>query len=265
MDHPSTTDRISSGDVSSATSPVLSFPAGAASHYDKPEPRFPGEDGGMSLAVVAEGDLDAALQLLAARAQHVTQASGAAIALRHGNNTDMICRTSAGTNVPQPGATLSTEQGLSGECVRTGKTLCCGDAAHDSRVDREACRHLGIASVAIAPVIADGTVRGVFELFSTEPKAFTEGDLSALRRLSEMVGWLVANPVIHSTQKASARNRPLFWAAKHSEHAAGTIEHSGPESIPPILRNLQKCEACGFPVSQGRTLCVECEEKNWRE
>jgi hypothetical protein len=27
---------------------------------------------------------------------------------------------------------------------------------------------------------------------------------------------------------------------------------------------LRKCEACGFPVSAGRVLCVECEEKKWR-
>jgi hypothetical protein len=30
------------------------------------------------------------------------------------------------------------------------------------------------------------------------------------------------------------------------------------------LRNLRKCEACGFPVSASRVLCVECEEKKWR-
>jgi len=34
--------------------------------------------------------------------------------------------------------------------------------------------------------------------------------------------------------------------------------------VPPVLRNLRKCEACGFPVSAGRVLCVECEEKKWR-
>jgi uncharacterized Zn finger protein (UPF0148 family) len=34
--------------------------------------------------------------------------------------------------------------------------------------------------------------------------------------------------------------------------------------VPAALRNLQKCKACGFPVSQGRTFCVECEEKQWR-
>jgi hypothetical protein len=31
-----------------------------------------------------------------------------------------------------------------------------------------------------------------------------------------------------------------------------------------MLRTLQKCQACGFPVSQGRSFCVECEEKQWR-
>src|SRR5207248_9012658 len=35
-------------------------------------------------------------------------------------------------------------------------------------------------------------------------------------------------------------------------------------AVPPVLRNLHKCQACGFPVSQGRTFCVECEEKQWR-
>jgi hypothetical protein len=31
-----------------------------------------------------------------------------------------------------------------------------------------------------------------------------------------------------------------------------------------MLRGLQKCDACGFPVSAGRSLCVECEEKKWK-
>jgi hypothetical protein len=34
--------------------------------------------------------------------------------------------------------------------------------------------------------------------------------------------------------------------------------------VPPVLRGLRKCEACGFPISAGRVLCVECEEKKWR-
>src|SRR5208282_2937779 len=62
--------------------------------------RFPGEDGGRSLAEMAQRDLDAALQLLADRAQYITGASGVAIALRRDGKNDMLCRASAGLNAP---------------------------------------------------------------------------------------------------------------------------------------------------------------------
>jgi hypothetical protein len=57
--------------------------------------------------------------------------------------------------------------------------------------------------------------------------------------------------------------KPLFWSA------APTVEGNGSEEadqshVPPVLRSLRKCEACGFPVSAGRALCVDCEEKKWR-
>src|SRR5580700_5786276 len=110
-------------------------------------PRFPGEDGGHSMAEIAQRDLDAALQLLADRAQYITGAGGAAIALRLGERNEMLCRASSGAKAPQLGALLSTESGLSGESVRTRMPLRCDDAEHDPRVNQESCRDLGIASV----------------------------------------------------------------------------------------------------------------------
>ncbi len=98
--------------------------------------RFPGEDGGRSLGAMAQRDLDAALQLLAARAQYVTGANGAAIALRREGKQDMLCRASSGENVPELGAILSMEFGLSGESVRTRKALRCDNAERDARVNR---------------------------------------------------------------------------------------------------------------------------------
>ncbi len=169
------------------------FPAAAtpaltqlASHV-RSDARLPGEDGGHSLAEIARRDLDAALQLLADRAQYITGASGAAIALRRNGKKDMQCRASTGSNAPELGALLSTEFGLSGESVRTRQPLRCDDAERDVRVNREVCRQLGIASVVVMPVANDDEVLGVFELFSGEVNAFGERDLSAVRRLSEMV------------------------------------------------------------------------------
>ena len=149
--------------------------------------RFPGEDGGRSLADMAQRDLDAALQLLVDRAQYITGASGVAIALRRDGRNDMLCRASTGSNAPELGALLSTEFGLSGESVRTRQALRCDDAERDARVNREVCRQLGIASVVVMPIVNDDGVLGVFELFSGKANAFGERDVSAVQRLSEMV------------------------------------------------------------------------------
>jgi len=146
-----------------------------------------GGEGAVSLADMAQRDLDAALQLLADRAQYITGASGAAIALRRDGRNDMLCRASTGSNAPELGALLSAEYGLSGESVRTRRPLRCDDAERDARVNREVCRQLGIASVVVMPVVNDDEVLGVFELFSGKANAFGERDLSAVQRLSEMV------------------------------------------------------------------------------
>jgi GAF domain-containing protein len=287
-------------------------------------PRFPAEDGGRSLAEMAHADLDAALQLLAERAQYITGASGVAIALRRGARNDMLCRASAGDNAPELGALLSMEYGLSGESVRTRQLLRCDDAERDPRVNHDVCRELGIASVVVMPIVDDDRVLGVFELLSGKPRAFDERDLSALLRLSEMVETAVrhalipptvpeADPLETATPKVAAAKvvpapvapsesqsesefkaqeigtapaaafpaqtslppkppaappapkKPLFWSAAMRALSSEQPKNDTPAvAVPATLRNLQKCQACGFPVSQGRAFCVECEERQWR-
>src|SRR5271155_4267254 len=222
MDHHSILDRGSAsaavggdmpgtGATRSATASV-SAAAGAAAakaHLPwpaAPGPRFSGEDGGPSLFEMAYSDLDAALQLLAERAQYITGATGAAIALRRGQHNDMLCRASVGSNAPELGALLSMEYGLSGESVRTHKALHCDDAERDPRVNREGCRQLGIASVVVMPIVSDQQVLGVFELFSGKPQAFAERDISALQRMTEMVEVAVKHAV--ATHTVSAAERP---------------------------------------------------------
>ena len=147
--------------------------------------RFPGEDGGKSLSEMAQRDLDATLQLLAERAQYITGASGAAIALRQGEN--MVCCASAGPSAPEMGAHLQIDSGLSAESVRTRKILICEDAENDPRVNRDSCRAFGIASVVVMPLVREEEVYGVFELLSGRPRAFEERDYVALNRLAEMI------------------------------------------------------------------------------
>ena len=304
------------------------------------EVRFPGEDGGKSLAEMAQRDLVATLQLLAERAQYITGASGSAIALRDGGQ--MFCRASAGTSAPEVGAQLQVNSGLSGESVRTRQTLRCDDASTDPRVNRESCEALGIASVVVMPLVQGEEVIGVFELFSDKPNVFDPRDIAALERMGAMVftaleqsaaafapkseragsapsteakpeseglieGGDTAIPLPSDVPGTSTGNEPgqpesLVCSAEADEileTGAGTIrlhpeatvaenpissdahepatessdastgsklsDSEQPPVAAPCLRgavaNLGKCQGCGFPVSEGRQLCLDCEKK----
>jgi GAF domain-containing protein len=325
------------GEQSAASSVVAAFSANmtaAAVHRALQPVRFPGDDGGKSLAHMAQSDLDAALQLLVDRAQYITGASGAAIALRSGNH--MICRASAGTGAPAVGSQLQVSSGLTGESVRMRQILRCDDAENDERVNRESCRALGIASVIVAPLLRQQEVIGVFELLSGRPSAFEERDILALQRLGEMIQTAVeqseaaqlaanaskdAGNVNEENQTSAAGNgRPTenaeIGAAESRVIAGGAIpakpapaDFASTDLLPSelILENpsqavtvsatpfvttpapigrvpsdpaqsfvsrdsssakpsasaptsIGKCRACGFPVSEGRKLCVDCED-----
>jgi GAF domain-containing protein len=132
-------------------------------------------------------DLVAALKLIAARAQVLVRASGAAIALSAKNPSVMVCRASSGEDAPPVGAELQIASGFSGECVRAGRPLRCDDAETDTRVDRASCRSLGIRSILAAPVRVAGRVSGLLEAFSPQPNTFSESDVIVLQRLADAV------------------------------------------------------------------------------
>jgi GAF domain-containing protein len=70
-------------------------------------------------------------------------------------------------------------------------------------------------------------------------------------------------PQSSSPPSASApAKKPLYWSAASANEPQNAAEDQS--HFPPVLRNLRKCEACGFPVSPTRALCVDCEEKKWR-
>jgi putative methionine-R-sulfoxide reductase with GAF domain len=267
--------------------------------------RFPPEDGGRSLSEMARRDLAATLQLLAERAQYITGASGAAIALR--KDGEMVCRASAGSSAPTLGAQLHVNSGLSAESVRSRRILRCDNAELDPRVNQESCRALGISSVVVLPLIAEEDVNGVFELFSDRAYAFAERDITALERIAEMIqtavehaeaaerverivgqgagGWdketvnkdrerasaLEAETRVAPVVRDTVRNSDAL-SPKTSNGTSGqtpaelqTDEHQSdgsPLVVPSERGNIGSCESCGFPVSAGRKLCLDCESSH---
>jgi GAF domain-containing protein len=136
--------------------------------------------------VEAQGsNLNAALQLIADRALAFTGASGSAIALSNG--MEIVCRACAGVDAPPVGARVSTEYGLSAQCIRSGEPLYCEDSEADVRVDQEVCRALGIRSIFAAPIEQQGSVVGLIEVFSRQLKAFDANANVALLDLADTV------------------------------------------------------------------------------
>jgi hypothetical protein len=133
----------------------------------------------------AELDLEPAISAITERAQHLTGATGAAIALRAGD--DIVCRARAGRTAPDLGVRLQTDSGISAEAVRTGEVMLCHDADRNPRVDLASCRRLGVRSILVSPLRYYRRTLGVFEVLSSSPSAFDERDVATMQLLSSMM------------------------------------------------------------------------------
>jgi putative methionine-R-sulfoxide reductase with GAF domain len=133
----------------------------------------------------AELDLEPAISAITERAQHLTGATGAAIALRAGD--EIVCRARAGRTAPDLGVRLQTDAGISAEAVRSGEIMLCHDAERNPRVDLASCRRLGVRSILVSPLRHYRRTLGVFEVLSSTPGAFDERDVATMQLLSGMM------------------------------------------------------------------------------
>jgi hypothetical protein len=178
--------------------------------------------------------------------------------------------------------------------------LRCDNAESDPRVNLEACRALGIASIVVLPLLRqNGEIRGLFELFSDHPYAFEERDLIALERMADLT--LTALDLAEQRQNSAPASglrrepdKPVESATARMARPAPAISinipskpesansvanpgsaapaappaespvnpQSATTSVPEAMLRVQKCGSCGFPISEGRALCLDCEKKD---
>jgi len=147
-----------------------------------------------------EINLEPAINVIAERAQTLTGATGAAIALRKGD--DMVCRARSGRTAPDLGVRLQSDSGISADCVRTGEVMLCHDAEKNPSVDLAACQRLGVRSILAAPLRHFRRTLGIFEVFSSAPYAFAARDVATMQLLSSL---MIAAMSRLSTRQASSR------------------------------------------------------------
>jgi|CZLA01.1.fsa_nt_gi putative methionine-R-sulfoxide reductase with GAF domain len=161
-------------------------PAAAFSSRHRMRPRHHGPVA-MPHALINAGEmnLEPGISIIAEKAQALTGATGAAIALRRGN--EIVCRARTGRTAPDLGVRLQTDSGLSADCVRTGEVLLCNDAESNPRVDWSTCRRMGVRSILVAPLRHFQRTLGVFEVLSSTPHAFDNDDVATMQFLSGMM------------------------------------------------------------------------------
>jgi TonB family protein len=181
-------------------------------------------------------DFQAALELIAERAQVITGSHGAAIAL--GDNTGMVCRASVG-QAPDPGVRLQPDTGLSGYCLRTGEVVHCNNTQNDPRVNAAAARRLSLGSVIVIPVYALGQLAGLLEVFSSRPGAFDSRQVNRLERFAELLG---------SAVEEHQRARKL--AARATASSASTNLPESPANPTPAPATAAEIASVDRPVAE---------------
>jgi len=183
-------------------------------------------------------DIDTLLQSLVERAVELTLSNGAAIAL--GTIDVMVCRASTGL-APDVGVTIGSSSALTTECLRTGKIVRCEDTETDFRVDDAICKDLSLRSSVILPLLWNGQVRGVFEVFSPKPYAFNDRHIDLLQQLAEFTSQIVFGSVPASAADIEFLPKPQVQPE--------IVERSAPPEATPLAKAMAISASVEQPTS----------------
>ncbi len=212
-----------------------------------------------SLADIAQRDLHASLQLLAERMQYITGASAASIALRHG--TEFLYSATAGPAEAELGAPLRADPSLVNQSILNEQIICCNNTRNAIQRDGTSYRDVGIKAIMIMTLVRESHVAGILELVADRTDAFDDRDGEVLEHLSEMVFTALehADAAKRATIEIVAAQEieiPHEVLPPATDNSPGAVASTSTPKIPSV----HFCDACGFPVSGGRKLCLDCEE-----
>jgi TonB family protein len=172
------------------------------------------------------------LAIIAQRAQAFTNASGVAIALTEGDNTEeIICRARSGSSAPEVGTALRVEGTFTGLCIQTGKELRCDDAETDTRVDMTAIRALDIRSMVVTPIREDSRIIGVLAVFAPTAHAFTITHVAVLKTMSDQISAAIQRE--RRTREEGGIEEPVRYAPVAMPKPVSSAQAPSPVLIKP--------------------------------
>ncbi len=149
---------------------------------------------------------------VAAGLQEVTGATGAVAALIE--NDDVVYVATAGDPAAAIGTRVPRLNSLSGSVIAFGETLLATDTELDPRVDRSACRRLGVRSMIAAPVRVGGQIRAVLKALHGEPGRLSDADVYPVQILAESLGGAIQRCEAEERVRAVADQYRLLF--KHN-------------------------------------------------
>jgi EAL domain-containing protein (putative c-di-GMP-specific phosphodiesterase class I) len=139
------------------------------------------------------------------RAQELTRSAGAVLEIRDGEQ--MRYWSASGIAGNQVGMMLPVQGSLSGRCLEEGRVLRCDDSETDPRVNRDACRSVGLRSMLVAPLYFRRQAVGVLKVVSTTPGAYGDTDQRTLDQLSTLVAASLYKAIEHAQMRAALEHR----------------------------------------------------------
>lgn len=174
-------------------------------------------------------DLGSVMAYVADLMPRLTRAAGAAVELAEGD--DMVYRAASGNAAGMLGLRLRRSGSLSGRCVTEGEMLRCVDSETDPRVDRDACRRVGLRSMLVMPLTHLDTTVGVLKVMSPKVNGFSPADAGTLRLMAGLIAAAMFHAARNEANELYLRathdaltglpNRALFYdRLRQSMHAA---------------------------------------------
>ncbi|HEU5048162.1 MAG TPA: ATP-binding protein [Rickettsiales bacterium] len=156
-------------------------------------------------------DLQTAMDIITHRMQAITNAGGGVIEMLEGD--EMVYRAASGVVAPYVGMRIKALGSLSGLCVRENTTLRCDNTETDERVDKAACRKLGVASMVVVPLTREQQAVGVLKVMSSKVMAFNEEHVTILQLMAGVLSAALSDAVINDRLRQSEET---FRAAMES-------------------------------------------------
>jgi diguanylate cyclase (GGDEF)-like protein len=138
-------------------------------------------------------NLQSAMQIITERTQMLTRAESSIIEMLE--NEEMVYRAASGTAVPHIGLRLKAQGSLSGLCIHENAVLKCDDSELDGRVDRDACRKVGLRSMVVVPLHYNGKAVGVLKVMSSRIQAFDNDDIAILELIAGLLSATLSDAI----------------------------------------------------------------------